>query len=69
VSSRSSTWPWSPTHFLPFNDGAVHHDVHHARVKGNYAGFLVWTDWAFGTLARGYREEVMARHRWARAIA
>lgn len=56
--------PYTPTHLLPFNDGAVHHDVHHARVKGNYAGFLVWTDWLFGTLARGYRDEVGKRHRW-----
>ena len=60
-------FPWTPTHLLPFNDGAIHHDVHHARVKGNYAGFLVWTDWVFGTLARGYRDEVRTRHRWLRA--
>jgi sterol desaturase/sphingolipid hydroxylase (fatty acid hydroxylase superfamily) len=42
--------------------GAVHHDVHHARVNGNYAGFLFWTDWVFGTLARGYGDELRARH-------
>ena len=54
-------FPWSPTHFLPSNDGAIHHDVHHARVRGNYAGFLTWTDRAFGTLARGYAEELAAR--------
>ena len=60
-------FPWTPTHVLPFNDGAIHHDVHHARVKGNYAGFLAWTDWVFGTYARGYREEVAARHWWLRA--
>ena len=60
-------FPWTPTHFLPFNDGAVHHDVHHARVKGNYAGFLAWTDIVFGTCARGYREELKTRHAWAAA--
>jgi 4-alpha-methyl-delta7-sterol-4alpha-methyl oxidase len=59
--------PWTPTHLLPFNDGAIHHDVHHARVKGNYAGFLVWTDLLFGTCARGYRDELKTRHAWAPA--
>ena len=54
-------FPWTPTHLLPFNDGAVHHDVHHARVRGNYAGFLTHVDRLFGTFARGYREEYLAR--------
>lgn len=58
---------WTPTHLLPFNDGAIHHDIHHARVKGNYAGFLTWTDGLFGTYARGYEEEVTARHPWMKA--
>jgi len=62
-------FPWTPTHLLPFNDGAIHHDVHHARVKGNYAGFLVWTDWVFGTLSRGYADDLRARHRWFAAGA
>jgi 4-alpha-methyl-delta7-sterol-4alpha-methyl oxidase len=48
-------FPWTPTHALPFNDGARHHDFHHARVRGNYAGFLTYVDWMFGTLAKGYR--------------
>jgi 4-alpha-methyl-delta7-sterol-4alpha-methyl oxidase len=61
--------PWTPTHVLPFNDGAIHHDVHHARVRGNYAGFLAWTDWLFGTYARGYQEDLAARHRWARVLS
>lgn len=56
--------PWSPTHLLPLSDGAVHHDVHHARVKGNYAGFLSYLDGVFGTYARGYAAELRARH-WA----
>jgi 4-alpha-methyl-delta7-sterol-4alpha-methyl oxidase len=55
--------PWTPTHLLPFNDGAVHHDVHHERVKGNYAGFLPLWDRVFGTFARGYGEELAARRR------
>jgi 4-alpha-methyl-delta7-sterol-4alpha-methyl oxidase len=54
--------PWTPTHLLPFNDGATHHDVHHERVKGNYAGFLTLWDRVFGTFARGYAEELAARH-------
>ena len=54
-------FPWTPTHFLPGNDGAVHHDVHHARVRGNYAGFLTIWDGVFGTYARGYAEELAAR--------
>jgi 4-alpha-methyl-delta7-sterol-4alpha-methyl oxidase len=55
-------FPWSPTHWLPLSDGARHHDVHHARVKGNYAGFLYWTDLVFGTLSRGYRQQLAERH-------
>ena len=37
-------FPWSPTHLIPFSDGATHHDFHHAKVKGNYAGFFPWTN-------------------------
>jgi len=54
-------FPWTPTHVLPGNDGAVHHDVHHERVRGNYAGFLPIWDRVFGTFARGYAEELAAR--------
>lgn len=46
----------SPTHYLPGGDGALHHDFHHARVKGNYAGFLRIWDAVFGTYAAGYAE-------------
>ncbi len=59
-------FPWSPTHVLPFSDGAVHHDYHHSKIKGNYAGFLSWTDRAFGTLVPGYDED-KARTRASRA--
>lgn len=48
-------FPWTPTHFLPFNDGARHHDFHHAKVQGNYAGFLAWVDGVFSTYVPGYR--------------
>jgi 4-alpha-methyl-delta7-sterol-4alpha-methyl oxidase len=58
-------FPWSPTHLLPFSDGAVHHDVHHARVRGNYAGFLAYADGLFGTYSRGYEESLRERHGWA----
>lgn len=58
-------FPWSPTHFLPLNDGAVHHDVHHERVRGNYAGFLALCDGLFGTYSRGYGEELRARRGWS----
>ena len=61
-------FPWSPTHLLPFNDGAAHHDAHHAKVRGNYAGFLPLWDGVFGTYARGYAEALAAR-RTARARA
>lgn len=53
--------PWTPTHFFPFNDGAVHHDVHHERVRGNYAGFFPLWDRVFGTYARGYEAELAER--------
>jgi len=42
------------------SDGARHHDFHHARVRGNYAGFFPIWDRAFGTFAKGYAE-VLAR--------
>jgi sterol desaturase/sphingolipid hydroxylase (fatty acid hydroxylase superfamily) len=54
-------FPWSPMHLLPFSDGATHHDFHHAKVKGNYAGFFPWTDAAFGTLCAGYAEHLANR--------
>jgi 4-alpha-methyl-delta7-sterol-4alpha-methyl oxidase len=47
-------FPWTPTHLFPGNDGARHHDFHHARVRGNYAGFFPIWDRVFGTFARDY---------------
>jgi len=55
-------FPWSPTHALPFSHGALHHDAHHARVRGNYAGFLPLWDRRFGTLVRDYEQ---LRRDWA----
>lgn len=52
---------WSPTHWLPGSDGALHHDYHHARVRGNYGGFLPIWDRVFGTLAKDYDQAV---ERW-----
>lgn len=46
--------PGSPSRLFPGSDGARHHDAHHARVKGNYAGFFAHVDGLFGTYAKGY---------------
>ena len=51
-------FPWSPTRLLPLSDSALHHDFHHSKVKGNFAGFLPWTDQVFGTIVNGYAESV-----------
>jgi 4-alpha-methyl-delta7-sterol-4alpha-methyl oxidase len=49
-------FPTSPTHLFPGSDGARHHDFHHARVRGNYAGFFPIWDRVFGTFAKGYAD-------------
>ncbi len=36
-------------HGLPGSGGAAPHDLHHARVRGNYSGFLGWFDKVMGT--------------------
>lgn len=51
-------FPWSPTRWLPGSHGALHHDFHHARVRGNYAGFLPIWDRVFGTEVRDYRAAI-----------
>ncbi|MCB9524955.1 MAG: sterol desaturase family protein [Myxococcales bacterium] len=56
-------FPVGLTHLLPGSDGALHHDLHHSKVKGNYAGFLAWTDRAFGTQVPGYAEAKANRRR------
>jgi 4-alpha-methyl-delta7-sterol-4alpha-methyl oxidase len=58
---------WSPTRWLPFSHGAVHHDFHHARVRGNYAGLLPLWDRVFGTCVRDYEAALAARRERAAA--
>ncbi len=43
--------PWNPLHLVPTYKGAGFHDLHHARFRGNYAGFLPYLDRLFGTQA------------------
>jgi len=40
--------PWNPAKLIPVYHGPVYHDFHHARFKGNYAGFLPYLDGLFG---------------------
>lgn len=44
--------PWSPSRLLPGSEGAAHHDLHHARVRVNFSGYLPIWDRVFGTHAR-----------------
>ncbi len=48
------SFPWSPTNWLPAFDGPDHHDFHHKRFRGNFAGYLPWTDRVFGTEVAEY---------------
>ncbi|MFT7374301.1 MAG: 4-alpha-methyl-delta7-sterol-4alpha-methyl oxidase [Oleiphilaceae bacterium] len=48
--------PWNPLKYLPLYDGAVYHDFHHAKFKGNYAGALHYIDHFFGTYIKQYLE-------------
>ena len=41
-------FPYNPVKLIPFYHGAVYHDFHHARFKGNYAGFLSYLDGFMG---------------------
>ncbi|MEZ4474524.1 MAG: sterol desaturase family protein [bacterium] len=49
-------FPLSLTRLLPGSDGALHHDVHHSQMQGNFAGFLSHVDRLFGTWSKGYAE-------------
>ncbi|MGH7896157.1 MAG: sterol desaturase family protein [Candidatus Binatia bacterium] len=60
-------FPWTPTHVFPGNDGARHHDYHHARVRGNYAGFFPIWDRVFGTFAKGYADVLAGSSRTAQS--
>mgnify|MGYP000055236160 CR=1 FL=1 len=48
--------PWNPLKYLPLYDGAIYHDFHHAKFKGNYAGALHYVDHFFGTYIKQYLE-------------
>ena len=48
--------PWNLLRYLPFYDGAIYHDFHHARIRGNYAGALHYVDRFFGTYVTEYLE-------------
>ncbi len=53
--------PFSPTVWLPVFDGPDHHDFHHSRFHGNYAGYLPHLDRWLGTLSRGFAQHVSER--------
>lgn len=59
-------FPVNPAAVFPGYDGALYHDYHHAKVHGNYAGFLSYLDAVFGTYCRGYLQH-RARQRLQRA--
>ena len=40
--------PYNPVKLIPLYHGAVYHDFHHARFKGNYSGFLSYLDGFMG---------------------
>jgi 4-alpha-methyl-delta7-sterol-4alpha-methyl oxidase len=42
-------FPFNPGHLFPGYGGTVFHDLHHAKFKGNYSGFLGWFDRVAGT--------------------
>lgn len=54
--------PWSITRWMPGGHAALHHDYHHAKVKGNYAGFFAIWDRVFGTYSVGYEEFYEKQH-------
>lgn len=45
---------WNPMHWLPVYQGPVYHDFHHARFRGNYAGFLPYLDHFWHTYVPEY---------------
>lgn len=48
-------FPFHPMHWIPGYDGPRFHDFHHAKFKGNYAGFFSYWDRLLGTLSEGYK--------------
>ncbi|MCK0164909.1 sterol desaturase family protein [Marinobacter sp. S6332] len=56
--------PWNPVHLLPVYQGPVYHDFHHAKFKGNYAGFLPYLDKYMGkTYIPAYLSYLKAKKR------
>ena len=54
--------PWNPARWFPFYHGPVYHDFHHAKFKGNYAGFLPYLDRFMGnTYIDEYLQYLKAR--------
>jgi plant 4alpha-monomethylsterol monooxygenase len=57
-------FPYNPVKLIPFYHGAVYHDFHHARFKGNYAGFLPYLDkWMGNTYVPEYLRYLAAKKR------
>lgn len=49
--------PWNPARLFLIYHGPVYHDFHHAKFKGNYAGFLAYLDRFLGnTYVKKYLE-------------
>ncbi len=48
-------FPYNPLRLIPLYKGPAYHDFHHARFKGNFAGFLPYLDRWFGTYIKEYR--------------
>jgi len=50
-------FPKNPVKLIPFYNGAIYHDFHHSRFKGNYSGFLSYLDrWMGNTYIAAYLE-------------
>lgn len=47
-------FPWNPNRLFPFYEGSAFHDFHHAKFRGNYAGFAALWDRVFKTLSPDY---------------
>ena len=61
--------PWNPVHLLPVYEGPVYHDFHHAKFKGNYAGFLPYLDKYMGkTHIPAYLRYVQGKKRGLTAV-
>lgn len=54
-------FPFALSKLIPLSHGPAHHDFHHARWNGNFAGFLPLHDRIFGTESRGYRRWIQTR--------